>query len=107
MGEASRARVGWVGTGVMGASMCGHLLAAGHPVMLFSRTRSKAEPLLARGAKWADSPRDVAAAVDVVFTIVGFSLMKSSSCRASVRPPNTRTTMPETSGMIGSLRRSR
>jgi len=42
--------VGFIGTGIMGAAMAGHLLAAGHPLHVFNRTRSKAEPLLARGA---------------------------------------------------------
>ena len=65
-------RLGWIGTGVMGASMCGHLLTAGYSVTLYSRTRSKATGLLERGAVWADSPREVAAAADVVFTIVGY-----------------------------------
>jgi len=72
MGDAAPARVGWIGTGVMGASMCGHLLGAGHPVRVFSRTRAKASDLLARGAGWAESPAEVAAASDVVFSIVGF-----------------------------------
>src|SRR5262249_29690467 len=61
-------RIGWIGTGVMGASMCGHLLAKGNAVTLYTRTRAKAEPLVARGAAWADSPRAVADASDVVFT---------------------------------------
>lgn len=65
-------RIGWIGTGVMGLSMCGHLLDAGYRVSVFSRTRSKARPLLDKGAAWADSPGAVAAASDVVFTIVGF-----------------------------------
>jgi 3-hydroxyisobutyrate dehydrogenase len=56
----------------MGASMCGHLLDAGHPVTLFTRTREKAQALLDRGATWAASPRDAAAQADVVFTMVGF-----------------------------------
>src|SRR4051812_18835792 len=64
-------KIGWVGTGVMGASMCGHLLSKGYSVTLHSRTRHKAEPLLARGAVWADSPGAVAAASEVVFTMVG------------------------------------
>ncbi len=55
----------------MGRSMCGHLLAAGSPVTVFSRTRAKADPLLAAGAAWADSPAAVARASDVVFTMVG------------------------------------
>ena len=65
-------RIGWIGTGVMGASMCGHLLDAGFQVTVFSRTRAKTEPLLARGAQWADSPQAVAEQSDVVFSIVGF-----------------------------------
>ncbi len=65
-------RVGWIGTGVMGASMCGHLLEKGHQVTLTTRTPIKAEPLLGRGASWADSPRAVADASDVVFTMLGF-----------------------------------
>jgi 3-hydroxyisobutyrate dehydrogenase len=65
-------RIGWIGTGVMGRSMCGHLLDGGYGVTLFNRTRSKANDLLSRGARWADSPRDVAAASDVVISIVGY-----------------------------------
>ena len=56
----------------MGQSMCGHLLAAGHPTTVYSRTRAKAEQLIAAGAAWADSPAAVAASSDVVFTMVGF-----------------------------------
>ena len=65
-------RVGWIGTGVMGSSMCGHVLAAGHEVAVHTRTRSKAEPLLARGARWARTPAEAATASDVVFTMVGY-----------------------------------
>ena len=56
----------------MGASMCGHLLDAGHPVTLFTRTQAKAQPLLERGATWAATPREAAAQADVVVTMVGF-----------------------------------
>ena len=70
--EPGKSRVGWIGTGVMGASMCGHLLAKGFAVTLHTRTRQKAEGLLARGAVWADSPRAVADASDVVCTMLGF-----------------------------------
>jgi len=56
----------------MGASMCGHLLDKGNEVTLTTRTRKKAEPLLARGAAWADSARAVAERSDVVFTMLGF-----------------------------------
>ena len=69
---STNTRIGWIGTGVMGQSMCGHLLAAGYQTTVYSRTRAKAEPLLAAGAAWADSPQSVAAASDVVFTMVGF-----------------------------------
>jgi 3-hydroxyisobutyrate dehydrogenase len=67
-----KTRIGWIGTGVMGSSMCGHLLAKGFSATVFNRTKSKAQSLLARGAVWADSPRAVAEASDVVFTIVGY-----------------------------------
>jgi 3-hydroxyisobutyrate dehydrogenase len=68
----SRTTIGWIGTGVMGASMCGHLLQAGYAVTLYTRTRAKAQPLLDRGATWAETPRAVAAASQVIVTMVGF-----------------------------------
>ena len=69
---ADKMRIGWIGTGVMGLSMAGHLQSAGYPLTVYNRTRAKAEPLLAKGAQWADTPREVAAKSDAVFTIVGF-----------------------------------
>lgn len=63
--------VGWIGTGVMGASMCRHLMDAGSPMTLTTRTREKAEDLLAAGASWAGTPREVAEQAKVVFSIVG------------------------------------
>ncbi len=65
-------RIGWIGTGVMGSSMCGHVLQAGYRVTLHSRTKDKAKLLLDRGAEWAESPHAVAAESDVLFTMVGF-----------------------------------
>jgi 3-hydroxyisobutyrate dehydrogenase len=65
-------RLGWIGTGVMGLSMCGHLLDKGYAVTVYNRTKSKAQPLLAKGAQWADSPHAVAAKVDVLFSMVGY-----------------------------------
>ena len=56
----------------MGAAMAGHLLAQGHALTVFSRTRLKAEGLIQRGARWAESPARVAEESDVVFTMVGF-----------------------------------
>jgi 3-hydroxyisobutyrate dehydrogenase len=65
-------RLAWIGTGVMGASMCGHLIDAGHDVTVFTRTREKAQPLVDRGATWAESAAAAAARADVVFSIVGY-----------------------------------
>lgn len=65
-------RVGWIGTGVMGKSMCGHILRAGYPVSVYNRTASKCADLAALGARVLSSPREVAEQSDVVFSIVGF-----------------------------------
>lgn len=67
-----KTRIGWIGTGVMGTSMVGHLIDAGFSATIFSRTKAKAEPLLKKGASWANSPKAVAEVSDVVFSIVGF-----------------------------------
>lgn len=61
-------QIGWIGTGVMGRALCAHL---GPHLTLFTRTRAKAQSLLDRGARWADSPRELAGHCDVVFTMVG------------------------------------
>ncbi len=68
---SDRTAVGWIGTGVMGASMAGHLLEAGHRLTVYTRTRARADALLERGAAWAGSPAEVAAASEVTFGIVG------------------------------------
>ena len=57
---------------MMGLSMCGHVLAKGYPVTVSTRTKSRAQPLLDKGAAWADTPAQVGAKADIVFTIVGF-----------------------------------
>jgi 3-hydroxyisobutyrate dehydrogenase len=67
----TQTKIGWIGTGVMGQSMCRHLLSAGYRVTVHSRTRSKADGLVSAGAIWADSPKAVAMNSDVVFSIVG------------------------------------
>ncbi|MEZ6035535.1 MAG: NAD(P)-binding domain-containing protein [Planctomycetaceae bacterium] len=69
---AGKTRIGWIGTGVMGSSMCGHLMNAGYAATVYSRTKQKSEALLANGATWAGSPKEVAQNSDVVFSIVGF-----------------------------------
>jgi 3-hydroxyisobutyrate dehydrogenase len=65
-------RVGWIGTGVMGGSMCGHLRQKGYPVVVYTRTKAKADGLIAQGATWAETPKAVSEQSDIVFTIVGF-----------------------------------
>lgn len=65
-------RVGWIGTGVMGLPMAMHLLDAGFQLTVYNRTKEKAQPLIDMGATWADSPREVAIASDIVFSIVGY-----------------------------------
>ena len=67
-----KTRIGWIGTGVMGSSMAGHLLNKGYAATVFNRTRDKAKPLLERGAQWGDSPKAVAQKSDIIFSIVGF-----------------------------------
>ncbi|HEV3415988.1 MAG TPA: NAD(P)-dependent oxidoreductase [Pirellulales bacterium] len=69
---AGKTRLGWIGTGVMGTSMCSHLIRAGFAMTVFNRTRAKAEPLVALGARWAESPKQVADSSEVIFSIVGF-----------------------------------
>ncbi|SFH88944.1 3-hydroxyisobutyrate dehydrogenase [Selenomonas ruminantium] len=64
--------IGFIGTGIMGAAMAGHLLAAGFKVSVYNRTKSKAEGLIAQGAKWCESPGACARGQDVVITIVGY-----------------------------------
>ena len=68
----SQTKIGWVGTGVMGRWMCQHVMDLGYTAMIFTRTKSKADPLLKAGATWADSPAEVAENSDIIFTIVGF-----------------------------------
>lgn len=64
-------KIGWVGLGVMGGPMCGHLLDAGYQLVVYSRTREKAGRLIQAGARWCDSPLSLAKQCDVVFTMVG------------------------------------
>ena len=65
-------KLGWIGTGVMGRWMCQHLMDLRYDMTVYNRTKSKAQPLIDDGATWAESPSAVAAASDVIFTIVGF-----------------------------------
>ena len=65
-------RVGWIGTGVMGKSMCAHILKAGYNISVYNRTKEKAKELIDMGAVWCSNPKEVAEKSDIVFTIVGF-----------------------------------
>lgn len=65
-------RIAFVGTGVMGKSMAGHLLKAGHEVVVYTRTPAKAADLLAAGARWADSPAAAAQGADAAISMVGY-----------------------------------
>src|SRR5437016_2650127 len=64
------AKTAFIGTGIMGAPMAGHLLAGGNTLTVNSRTKSKAEELISRGARWAHTPREAAAGAELVFVCV-------------------------------------
>jgi len=67
-------KIGWIGTGIMGGSMAGHLQAAGHELYVFNRTKDKAESLLAKGAHWCKSPAEVIDNAETVFTMVALPI---------------------------------
>jgi len=64
-------KIGWIGTGVMGKSMAGHVQAGGHELFVHNRTKAKAEELLKKGATWCDAPIEVAERSEILFSIVG------------------------------------
>lgn len=66
------AKIAFIGTGVMGAAMAGHLMDAGHDLIVYNRTKSKTDDLVARGASYAQSPKLAAEKADFVITIVGY-----------------------------------
>ena len=74
----SKQTVGFIGLGVMGHSMASHIQAAGHPLHIYTRTKSKADDLIANGATWHDT-RILAPECDVIITIVGFPVMLKAS----------------------------
>ena len=89
-----KTRIGWIGTGVMGSSMVSHLMAAGYSATVFTRSKAKAEELIERGAKWAETPKAVAEQSDVIFSIVGFPsdvrevLLGANGALAGSKPGN-------------------
>lgn len=68
----SKTKIGWIGTGVMGSSMCMHLIEKGYTCTVYNRTKKKAKALIDAGATWSKSPTEVSEESDVIFTIVGF-----------------------------------
>lgn len=72
MGLSTSAKIGFVGTGVMGKSMALNLMNAGYPVYVYTRTKEKAEDLLTQGATWIETVKELSQHVDVVITMVGY-----------------------------------
>lgn len=64
-------KISFIGTGVMGSSIIKHLLNASYEVTIFTRTKKKAEPLVALGAKWADNVAEAIQDADIIFTMIG------------------------------------
>jgi 3-hydroxyisobutyrate dehydrogenase len=72
MNVTPNTKIGWIGTGVMGLSMCHRLIEAGYNLFVYNRTKSKTETLISSGAHWCNSPKEVAIQCDIIFTIVGY-----------------------------------
>ncbi|MGO9045981.1 MAG: NAD(P)-dependent oxidoreductase [Xanthobacteraceae bacterium] len=109
--------VAFIGLGLMGGHMAGHILAAGHPLHVYNRTRTKADALVARGAIWHDDPGAAAAASDVVITMVGLPrdveeiYLGARGIIAEARPGafliDMTTSSPSLAKRIGAAARSR
>ena len=82
--------IGWIGTGVMGAPMAGHLLDAGYPVTVYNRTASRSDALVQAGARRADDPAQLAAQSAIVITMVGY-------------PADVRETVLADGGVLGTM----
>ncbi|MBS7576380.1 MULTISPECIES: NAD(P)-dependent oxidoreductase [unclassified Enterococcus] len=65
-------KIGFIGTGVMGKAIAGHLLAAGHDVFVYNRTKSKTDTLVNAGAIWQDTPENVTEKSEIIFTMIGY-----------------------------------
>ena len=104
MTTAAKPKVAFIGTGIMGAPIAGHIMDAGYELTVYNRTKSKADGLVARGATWAGSPADAARDADVVFTMLGYPsdvedvYLSTDGSLTSRRPrpslPATSTTRP-------------
>jgi 3-hydroxyisobutyrate dehydrogenase len=69
---AEKWKIGWIGTGVMGISMCSHIQAAGYPIYVYTRSKNKAQKIIDNGAIWCENPKEVAKQAEVIFSIVGY-----------------------------------
>lgn len=65
-------KIGFIGTGVMGSAIVGHLLDADHEVIVYNRTKAKTDELIKKGAHWASSPKEVTSKSEVIFSMVGY-----------------------------------
>ncbi len=102
--------IGWIGTGVMGNSMCIRLINAGYSLNIYSRTKEKARKLIEMGAIWCESPKEVAEKSNIVFTIVGYPedvksvLLGSNGVLEGIEPSSIivdmTTSEPELAGLI-------
>ncbi len=72
MTATAKPKVAFIGTGIMGAPIAGHIMDAGYELTVYNRTKSKADALVERGATWADSPAAAAREADIVFTMLGY-----------------------------------
>ena len=63
-------KIGFIGLGIMGSRMAANLQKHGHSLVVFNRTREKAEPLIAEGATWAESPAALTLQAEVIFTML-------------------------------------
>lgn len=97
-----RSRIGFVGTGIMGSSMAGHLLTAGHEVHVSTRTPAKARSLVERGARWHDTPAEVAAACDTVLTMLGLPTDVAEVYFGDPRPGHD--VVPTATSILGAAR---
>ncbi len=70
--ELKTKKIGWIGTGVMGESMCRHIMKMGLTTYVYNRTKIKTASLINAGAIWCGSPKEVTEKADIIFTIVGY-----------------------------------
>src|SRR6476646_4231254 len=93
LAQPGKTKLGFIGTGVMGQSMCRHMVDAGYSMTISTRTKGKAQPLLDAGAIWADTAKAVGESSDIVFAIVGY-------------PRDVREVFLGDSGVLGGMKAS-